>query len=92
MVILSYSVMVTSDLVLQVSEEASLLLSLDSSFINNPFFIFEELTVLNQLFVDIGLTVSSTVGSTMYSSGSMYSNTCSEASVTMSLSDSGSVA
>lgn len=64
---------VTSDLVLHLSEEASLLLSLDSSIIDNPFLIFEELSVLDESFVNIGLT--------MYSGSTLDGNTGTKTSV-----------
>lgn len=63
----------SGDLVLELSEETSLLLSLDSSFIDNPFLIFEELSVLNEGLMNIGLSVSS--------SGSVGGNSTTESGV-----------
>jgi len=50
-------VVVASDLVLEVSEEASLLLLLLTMLIDDPFLIFEELSVLDECLVDIGLAM-----------------------------------
>ena len=55
--------MVAGDLVLEVTEESSLGLSLLTMLIDNPFLIFEELSVLDEGLVNIGLAMgtSSTV-------------------------------
>lgn len=49
------SVVVAGDLVLESSEETSLGLLPLTMLIDNPFLIFEELSVLNEGLVDIGL-------------------------------------
>jgi hypothetical protein len=46
-------VVMSSDLVFQVSKESSLLLGLDSSVICNPFLILEKLSIFNQSFMNI---------------------------------------
>jgi len=58
------SVVLAGDLVLKVSEEASLGLLPLTMLIDDPFLIFEELSVLDEGLVDIGLAVSTsgTVG------------------------------
>lgn len=52
------SVVLAGDLVLKVSEEASLGLLPLTMLIDDPFLIFEELSVLDEGFVDIGLAMS----------------------------------
>lgn len=76
--------MVSGDLVLEVTEESLLGLLSVSLLIDNPFFVFEELSVLFESFVDIGLAMDSSatvdvgrsmrVGVTfaMYVTGSMH--------------------
>lgn len=54
----SISSVVAGDLVLEVSEEASLGLLPLTMLVNDPFLIFEELSVLDEGFMDIGLAVS----------------------------------
>ena len=74
--------MVAGDLVLKVSEEASLGLSPLTMLIDDPFLIFEELSVLDEGLVDIGLAVSTSGTVGMSSSG----DTSSDSSVGMSTS------
>jgi len=45
-------VVVTGDLILEVTKESSLLLGSGTLIIDNPFLIFEELSIFNQNFVD----------------------------------------
>jgi len=52
-------VVVTSDLVLEVTKESSLLLGFVTLVIDNPFLIFEELSVFNESLMNLGSTVFS---------------------------------
>jgi len=67
------SVVVAGELVLESSEESSLCLLSLTVLINDPFLIFEELTVLNEGLMNVGLSVgtSSTVGVSFGSNSSV---------------------
>lgn len=73
---------VSCDLILKMSKESSLLLGLDSSVIDYPLLIFEELAILNKSLVDIGSTLSTY--SSMNSSVYMSSSVCMSSSVSVS--------
>jgi len=51
-------VVVTSDLVLEVTEETSLLLLLLTMLISDPFLIFEEMSVLLKSLMNVGGALS----------------------------------
>jgi len=72
------SVVVASDLVLEVSEEASLGLLPLTMLIDDPFLIFEELAVLDESLMDIGLAMgtSSTVSMCMTFGASVDMSSC----------------
>lgn len=79
---------VAGDLVLKVTEEASLGLSLLTVLIDDPFLIFEELSVLDEGFVNIGLAVSTsgTVGMSSSSDSSVGMSTSVDVSLTVGVS------
>jgi len=52
-----FSVVVTSDLVLEVTKESSLLLGSVTLVIDNPFLIFEELSIFYEDLMNLGGTV-----------------------------------
>jgi hypothetical protein len=51
-------VVVTGDLVLEVTKESSLLLGFVTMVIDNPFLIFEEVSIFNQNLVDTSLAMA----------------------------------
>lgn len=75
---------VAGDLVLEIAEEASLCLLLVTMLINDPFLIFEELAVLNESLMNIGLAVGTS--STMSVRVAFNSDSSSGTSMNMSCS------
>jgi len=81
-------VVLAGDLVLKVSEEASLGLLPLTMLIDDPFLIFEELSVLDEGLVDIGLAVSTsgTVGMSSNSDSSVGMSTSVDVSLSVGVS------
>jgi len=64
-------VVVTCDLVLEMTEESSLLLLLVACLINNPLLIFKKLTILHQGLMNMSVTMNSMLFSKDLMSGGM---------------------
>ncbi len=87
------SLVVSSDFVLEVAEEASLCLLLLTVLIDNPFLIFEELSVLDKSLVNIGLATdsSSALGLSLETNVSLHANISMDVSGSLRLNVSGSL-